>query len=83
VSDFRDAIARQVSLMTCTCGVCMPIVDDYASATAVLAMPEMVAIRESLRYDYHDWCCAECRDAEWVLAEFPAVIAWVLGDDDE
>lgn len=74
----RDAIMRQVD----------PLHEDATAyrpegvAIAVLAMPEMQAIRRALRSDGVDWCCEDC----WLKWAQPfdlpqSVIDWVLGKD--
>ena len=55
---------------------------DRECANAVLAMPEMQAIRRVLRFDFDGWCCDDCRDAHLADLDLPEhVIDWVLGTD--
>lgn len=89
MTDFRDVIARAAGLMTCTCGVCMPNVDDYASADAILAMPEMQAIRalllnmvENNAVGWWDFGGTEAGRTYLRRRGAPeSVIAWVVGDE--
>ena len=52
------------------------------NADAIIAMPEMQAIRRWLRNDWGNWCCDVCRSEFLDELNVPASVrAWVAASD--